>query len=63
MGLFLPSAGRDLLHQGPSHRERQYRWGASVPYDWPRFFVRLALDSVANVGSEDMMRPTVNTRF
>ncbi len=40
-----------------------HRVGATVTYDWPRFFLRLAYDPKANFGNEDMWRFSVGTRF
>ena len=39
------------------------RWGASLAYDWPRLFVRLAYDPKVNFTPEDMWRVAVGTRF
>src|SRR5205814_1224421 len=39
------------------------RTGASVTYDWPRFFVRLAFDPKVNFTPENMWRVSVGTRF
>jgi hypothetical protein len=37
--------------------------GASVTYDWPRFFVRVAYDPNANFAPEDLWRVAVGFRF
>ncbi len=52
-----------LLKTGLVEDTHIYRLGASFTYDWPRFFVRLAFDPVANFGNEDMLRFTLGTRF
>ena len=39
------------------------RTGFSVVYDWPRFFVRLAVDPLVNFTTQDMVRLSVGTRF
>lgn len=39
------------------------RWGASVGYDWPRFFVKLAYDPKANFGPDNLWRLSLGTRF
>ena len=39
------------------------RWGATVTYDWPRFFVRLARDPKTNFTPVDAWRVSVGTRF
>ena len=39
------------------------RFGLSVGYDWPRYFVRLAWDPKVNFTSQDMLRLSAGTRF
>ena len=39
------------------------RTGFSVGYDWPRFFVRLAVDPLVNFTTQDMVRLSIGTRF
>ena len=39
------------------------RLGLSVGYDWPRFFVRLAVDPLVNFTTQDMVRLSLGTRF
>jgi hypothetical protein len=39
------------------------RVGFSVGYDWPRFFVRVAVDPLVNFTTQDMVRLSVGTRF
>lgn len=54
----------DLLHkQGLVDDQLIRRWGASLTYDWPRFFLRLAHDPKANFGSDDLWRLSIGTRF
>ena len=40
-----------------------HRLGASVTYDWPRIFVRVAYDPKVNFTPEDMWRFSVGVRF
>jgi hypothetical protein len=54
----------DVLHkrglvEGVSVRKT----GASLTYDWPRFFIRVAFDPKVNFTNEDMVRLAVGTRF
>ena len=39
------------------------RFGLSVGYDWPRYFVRVAWDPQVNFTAQDMLRLSVGTRF
>jgi hypothetical protein len=39
------------------------KFGLSVGYDWPRFFVRVAYDPLVNFSTQDMLRLSVGTRF
>lgn len=39
------------------------KFGLSVGYDWPRFFVRLAYDPLVNFSTQDMLRLSVGGRF
>lgn len=39
------------------------RWGLSLTYDWPRFFVRLAYDPRTNFTPVDLTRIAIGTRF
>ena len=39
------------------------RFGLSVGYDWPRYFVRVAYDPLVNFSVQDMLRLSVGTRF
>lgn len=39
------------------------KFGFSVGYDWPRFFVRVAYDPLVNFSAQDMVRLSVGTRF
>ncbi len=39
------------------------RFGLSVGYDWPRYFVRAAWDPQVNFTPQDMLRLSVGTRF
>ena len=54
----------DLLRkQGLVDNVMIHRLGATVTYDWPRFFVRLAYDPKVNFTVENMWRLVVGTRF
>ena len=39
------------------------RFGLSVGYDWPSYFVRVAWDPQVNFTAQDMLRLSVGTRF
>ncbi len=39
------------------------KWGASLTYDWPRFFLRGAYDPKVNFTPDDMWRIAIGTRF
>ena len=39
------------------------RFGLSVGYDWPSYFVRMAWDSQVNFTAQDMLRLSVGARF
>ncbi len=54
----------DVLHkrglvEGASIRKT----GASITWDWPRYFLRLAYDPKVNFTNEDMWRLALGTRF
>ena len=54
----------DVLHKrGLVDDGRVRKTGATLTYDWPRFFVRLAFDPKVNFTNEDMWRLSVGTRF
>ena len=54
----------DFLHKrGLANGESIRKTGASLTYDWPRYFVRLAFDPKVNFTNEDMWRLSVGTRF
>ena len=54
----------DILHKiGLVEDTLIHRTGATITYDWPRFFVRLAFDPKVNFTQEDMWRLSVGTRF
>jgi hypothetical protein len=63
----LPNGQRltlDVLHKrGLVDGEPVRKTGASLTYDWPRFFVRIAFDPKVNFTNEDMSRLAVGTRF
>ncbi|HEY6897800.1 MAG TPA: hypothetical protein VI279_11110 [Rhodocyclaceae bacterium] len=40
-----------------------HRWGLTLAYDWPRFFVRAAWDPKTNFTSVDALRLAIGTRF
>ena len=53
----------DLLHKrGLVEGETVRKTGASLTYDWPRFFIRVAFDPKVNFTNEDMWRLSVGTR-
>ena len=39
------------------------RWGLTLTYDWPRYFVRVAYDPKTNFTAVDALRLSVGTRF
>ena len=54
----------DVLHKiGLVDDVLIHRTGATVTYDWPRFFMRLAFDPKVNFTPENMWRVSVGTRF
>lgn len=54
----------DLLYkQGLVDDTMISRWGYSLTYDWPRFFLRVAFDPNANFGSDDLWRFSVGAHF
>lgn len=54
----------DLLYkQGLVEGNLIRRWGWSLSYDWPRFFVRLAWDPNSNFTTDDLWRFSLGTRF
>ena len=54
----------DLLHkQGLVDDLVIRRWGASITYDWPALFVRVAYDPNVNFTAETMWRLSAGTRF
>jgi hypothetical protein len=54
----------DILHKrGLVDGESIRKTGASLSYDWPRFFVKLAFDPKVNFTNEDMWRMSVGARF
>lgn len=52
-----------LRKRGLVDDETIRRWGATVTYDWPRFFVRAAWDPKANFGPDNLWRFDIGTRF
>ena len=61
---------RQIQDQGTTLRsignvEGEYirRWGGTLTYDWPRFFVRVARDPNTNFTTVDSWRLSVGTRF
>lgn len=63
----LPSGDRlgiDLLFKrGLVNGTLIARLGATITYDWPRYFVRLAFDPNTNFTSDDVVRLSVGSRF
>ncbi len=54
----------DLLSKtGLVSGESVHRYGLSLGYDWPRYFVRVAWDPLVNFSPQDMLRLSVGTRF
>ena len=54
----------DLLHkQGLVDDAMIRRWGLSLAYDWPAFFVRIARDPNVNFTADTMWRVSAGTRF
>lgn len=54
----------DLLSKtGLVSGESVHRYGLSVGYDWPGYFVRVAWDPLVNFSTQDMLRLSVGTRF
>lgn len=52
-----------LYKRGLVNGDSIARLGATVTYDWPRFFVRLAFDPNTNFTSDDVVRVSVGARF
>ena len=52
-----------LYKKGLVEDELIKRWGFTLAYDWPRFFVRLARDPKTNFTPVDAWRFSVGTRF
>lgn len=63
----LPNGQRvtlDVLHKrGLVDGESIRQTGASLTYDWPRLFVRVAFDPKVNFTNENMWRLAIGTRF
>lgn len=54
----------DVLYKnGLVDSERIRRWGFSVTYDWPRYFLRAAWDPKVNFTPDDMWRIAAGARF
>jgi len=54
----------DVLHKrGLVDGVEVRKIGATLTYDWPKFFVRLAFDPNVNFTTEDMWRLAIGTRF
>jgi len=54
----------DLLYKrGMVEGKRIARAGATVTYDWPRYFVRLAYDPYSNFSVDNVWRLSVGLRF
>jgi hypothetical protein len=52
-----------LYKSGTVDAETIHRWGLTVSYDWPAFFVRVAWDPNTNFTPVDALRVSVGTRF
>jgi hypothetical protein len=54
----------DLLYKtGLVDNDRIRRWGATVTYDWPGFFVRVGYDPKVNFTADNMRRISIGTRL
>ena len=54
----------DILYkQGLVNGDSISKVGATVTYDWPRYFVRLAYDPNTNFTTDNVVRVSVGTRF
>lgn len=54
----------DVLHkEGLVEGEKIRRWGATVGYDWPAVFVRIAWDPKTNFNPQDTWRFSAGMRF
>lgn len=54
----------DLLYkQGLVNGDSIRKLGATVTYDWPRYFARLAYDPNTNFTADNVVRVSVGTRF
>ncbi len=54
----------DLLYkQGLVNGDSISKLGATITYDWPRYFVRLAYDPNTNFTVDNVVRVSVGTRF
>ena len=54
----------DLLYKrGLGEGRRIARTGATVTYDWPRYFVRVAYDPYSNFSVDNVWRLSVGMRF
>ena len=52
-----------LYKRGLVNGDRISKVGATVTYDWPRYFIRLAYDPKTNFTPENVLRVSVGTRF
>lgn len=52
-----------LYKRGLVNGDRISKMGATVTYDWPRFFVRLAYDPKTNFTPDDVLRVSIGARF
>jgi hypothetical protein len=54
----------DLLYKrGLVEGRRIAKAGATVTYDWPRYFVRIAVDPNTNFSTDNVWRLSVGARF
>lgn len=63
----LPNRDRltfDLLYKtGMVDENSIHKWGASVTYDWARFFIHIAYDPKVNFTADNMWRASLGTFF
>ncbi len=52
-----------LFKQGLVNGSAISRLGATLTYDWPKYFVRVAFDPNANFGADDVVRISTGMRF
>ncbi|MCX7194273.1 MAG: hypothetical protein NTY60_11765 [Proteobacteria bacterium] len=54
----------DLLYKtGLVNDALIHKWGLSVAYDWPKFFISAAYDPKVNFSTDNMLRTSIGVRF